>query len=286
MSTATRDDVLRPATVERVCRRLGLGTEPRHDRAGLDAVYGAWCRHVPFDNVRKLLALAGDAEDEPLPGATAEDFFAHWLADGAGGTCWPSSNGLYTVLRALGFAARRISASMHDTGVPNHGSVVVSLAEGDYLADSSLLTGSSLPLRRGRDHDHDVEGQRVRVSAASDTWVLEFPLAAGGSMRCRLLEDPVTFGFYRDRYELSRRDSPFNHALYARRGAGRERVAFQGVARFAGGDGAEPAELSREELLAALPRDLGLSEEICGRLADLPVFGRRATPAAPVPDRV
>ena len=41
----------------------GLGIErPTIDRAGLAQLYSAWCRSVPFDNVRKLIALAaGDA---------------------------------------------------------------------------------------------------------------------------------------------------------------------------------------------------------------------------------
>ena len=40
---------------ERILARLGLGQFPEPTLAGLRVLYAAWCRRVPFDNVRKLI---------------------------------------------------------------------------------------------------------------------------------------------------------------------------------------------------------------------------------------
>ena len=70
-------DSLPPATVAAVLSRLGFTDWVAPDRAGLDAVYLAWCRSVPFDNlVKRIGQVAGTApfrNDEP------EGFFALWL---------------------------------------------------------------------------------------------------------------------------------------------------------------------------------------------------------------
>ena len=58
---------------EHVLARLGFSTRPELTLAGLSLVYGAWCRSVPFDNVRKLIHVrAGNSE--PFPGSDATDF--------------------------------------------------------------------------------------------------------------------------------------------------------------------------------------------------------------------
>jgi hypothetical protein len=96
------------------------------------------------------------------------------------------------------------------------------------------------------------------------TW--EFPFG-GGTLPCRILEDPVDHAFYLARYELTRRDSPFNERLYARRNFDGSILSYLGNTRFrkdASGvtqDGLEPAKLGE-----SLVSDLGLSEEIVERL--------------------
>ena len=113
----TADDTPLPTPLrDAVCARLGIAPAPP-TLEFLEAVYAAWCRRVPFDNVRKLIALR-EAAPPPLPGTQAADFFEHWLAHGTGGTCWSSSNALYMLVTALGFTARRIAGSMRDLGFP------------------------------------------------------------------------------------------------------------------------------------------------------------------------
>ena len=136
---------LHPALREQVLDRLGLPGPPRTDLEGLAALYGAWCARVPFDNVRKMIALRS-RPDGPLPGLGAQDFFEQWMAHGAGGTCWPTSNALFELARALGFEARRVAGSMRDLGVVNHASVKVRADGREWLVDSSQLTNVPLPL--------------------------------------------------------------------------------------------------------------------------------------------
>ena len=117
------------ALVESVLEKLGLAAAPAVDRAGLESLYHAWCRSVPFDNLQKLIHIrSGSAE--PLPGDTPEEFFEAWLAHGTGGTCWAGNGALASLLAALGFAARRAIATMlvAPNLPPNHGSVSAAAA--------------------------------------------------------------------------------------------------------------------------------------------------------------
>ena len=62
-----RDGVLPASLIDRVLERLGFGTPPAIDLDGLSGLYAAWCARVPFDNVRKIIALrtgAADRNDE------------------------------------------------------------------------------------------------------------------------------------------------------------------------------------------------------------------------------
>ena len=211
------EDTLSPATVERVLTRFGFSKAPAPTRAGLEEVYLAWGRHIPFDNVRKRIALTrGDAGG--LPGGTAEEFFTAWLRHGPGGTCWPTSNGMYMLLRALGFDVRRIAASMQDMGMPNHGSVIARIEDEEVLVDSSILCERPIPLRRDGKLELDDPVHPIRIEPAGDLWLLHWGFTMSQEMMpCRLLEDPVDLPFYLKRYEISREMSPFNASLYGRR---------------------------------------------------------------------
>lgn len=73
--------------IEAVLAKLILSHRPAPTLEGLKTLYSAWCRRVPFDNIRKLIHLR-NADPGPLPGDAAKDFFDHWLRFGSGGTCW------------------------------------------------------------------------------------------------------------------------------------------------------------------------------------------------------
>ena len=133
--------------VDSVLDRLGFRERPAADRAGLDAVYLAWCRNVPFDNLVKRIHLAAGSA-APIPNGEPTAFLESWLRDGTGGTCWPSSGGLHALLSGVGFDARRGSAAMFDNlsgPVHTHGTVIVRLDGVDHWVDSSMLT-EQIPL--------------------------------------------------------------------------------------------------------------------------------------------
>ena len=69
----------RRASTEAVLAKLGFSAAPDPDRAGLDAVYAAWCRRVPFDNLVKRIHLVRRLGG-PIPNGPPEAFFASWLA--------------------------------------------------------------------------------------------------------------------------------------------------------------------------------------------------------------
>jgi len=134
--------MLTPAVTEAVLERFGLSGAHAVDRAGLEATYAAWCRHVPFDNLVKRSHLAGGSE-APIPNGPPDAFFARWLGDGTGGTCWASSGALHALLVSLGFDARRGSAAMYDNlsgPIHTHGTVIVRIDGADFWVDSSMLT--------------------------------------------------------------------------------------------------------------------------------------------------
>jgi N-hydroxyarylamine O-acetyltransferase len=97
MSSKAR--VLPEELIDSVLMKLGLAHRPEPTLQGLSSIYGAWCRRVPFDNIRKLSHVRrGDLGK--LPGDDAQDFFENWLRFGAGGTCW-AGNGAVAALESL-----------------------------------------------------------------------------------------------------------------------------------------------------------------------------------------
>ena len=206
-----------PAAVDRaladeVVDRLGLaGLTPDDD--GVAAFYGAWCRSVPFDNLRKLAALR--AGTSPLPGDTPDDFFRAWLDVGTGGTCWSSSGALGALAAHLGFDAALVVGSMLDLPEPNHGSVVIQVEDRAWLVDSSMLTGA--PHRFAAEGSRtDRAGYRSRLAPDGGTWMMVTDTPRG-DLPCRLHPGPRTAEEYRERHERTRAFSVFNEAPYVLR---------------------------------------------------------------------
>lgn len=249
-----------PTLRESVLQRLGFTTPPPPHLDGLKQLYHAWCKCVPFDNVRKMVALSGN-DHHPLPGGTAADFFSAWLADGTGGTCWSTSNALYQLLCDLGFPARRIVGQMRDLGLVNHASIKVSLSGSDWLVDTSLLHQEPLPLHRGIFIQNDpVFGAEVEPSAGGTYLLWAATPPNTHHLPCRLLDAEVTHDAYLAGYEASRERSPFNQRLYARCNRPGELIVLLGNSRFVKtASGVTAQTLTAEELCAALHRDMGIS---------------------------
>lgn len=269
------DDVEQNELPMELCRcvlhRLGLARKPNATLEGLFDVYEAWCLSVPFDNVRKMIALRTQA---PLPGSDAREFFIHWLRDGAGGTCWSTSNALYALLCSLGFSARRVRGAMRDLGFINHASTIVCIEGVDWLVDSSLLT--NVPLHLGDSvsiYPDPVVPAEVEVDNSSHVIWTHIP-PNSGYVPCRLIPGHATYGDYLTGYEQSKSRSAFNQQLYIRRNFAGRLLVLVGRTRCARtSQGLTSCELSGEEACEALCREFGLADRLvqewvaCGGLS-------------------
>lgn len=262
---------MRGALIERVLERLAV-ERPAPDLGGLRRVYDAWCQAVPFDNVHKLLHLA-ERRPGPLPGSTPEAFFAAWLSDGTGGTCWAGNGALHALLVGLGFAAERAAGTMlvgPDTPGPNHGSVVVSLAEGRYLVDASILSGAPLRLPEPGE-PADLEAPLPRIE-----WLGEHPVVRWRTVRdpqgflCRIERVGLPAAEWDERHQRTAAGSPFNTALSVRARRGPGTIGFGLGQRFAfdarGALSVEPRDRAGRDRF--LVQELGVSPALVARLPD------------------
>lgn len=268
--------------LERVLAKLGFSKIPEPSLETLGALYAAWCRNVPFDNVRKLIHVQrGDAA--VLPGTNAEDFLEAWLRWGTGGTCWSGAGACHALLSAVGFSAERGIATMLVAPdlPPNHGTVRVNLEGNFFLLDSSILHGAPLPLIHEEPTavDHPAWGVRCswRDGKAYISWR---PLHKVDGFECRLERFGATAREYDEFYERTREWSPFNYEVTARRNVGSEvrGIAF-GQAVVLRNDGSVSSEpVATTERNRVLIEDLGISEEIVVQIPD-------DTPTPPPPGK-
>lgn len=257
----------------RVIERLGVATPPALDLAGLATLYGAWCRAVPFDNIRKL-AFVRRHETGPLPGDDPVDFFEQWLRHGAGGTCWAGNGALCELLLALGFDARRGIATMMSVpnAAPNHGTVIVDVPEGRFIADASIMSVEPIPVieRAAARVDHPVWGvtgewldQRFAVR-----WL---PLRVGDRIHCRVEEWAGDRARFQQQHEDTRPWSPFNFALTFNLVRGNTRIGIaNGLAITINADGTRTTEPipDRDARTRLLVDKFDVSEELAATLPD------------------
>jgi N-hydroxyarylamine O-acetyltransferase len=259
---------LDPALTEAVLDRLGLAERPAPDRAGLDTLYLAWCRSVPFDNLVKRVHLVSGST-EPFPNGDPEWFLRRFVRDGTGGTCWPGSAALHAILSGLGFAARRGSAAMYDNlsgPIHTHGTVIVRIDGADLWVDSSMLTDLPLPLERGRETRRDDPVSPVRAEPVGDLWRIWWSGSGDGAdIGCLLLDDDVTAEHFFARYEVSRDMSPFNTSLHATRNAPGMRVTVKGDKRYER-TAAGITSTRMDDRDQVLVEEFGYSEEIVAQL--------------------
>jgi N-hydroxyarylamine O-acetyltransferase len=254
-----------------VLERLSLRERPAPTLAGLEAVYGAWCDRVPFDNVVKRIHLTGGSA-APFPNADPGAFFDLYLRHGTGGTCWPSTLALHALLVDLGFDARLGSASMRDDvagRIHTHGTILVRVDEHEYWVDTSMLTERPVPVERGVETRYDHPFRPVRVEPVDDLWRVHwYRQAFPEEIGCLLLDDDVTVAHCQARYEASREMSPFNTMLHATTMRDRRSVAIAHGHRCEHDtDGFRYEHLAdRAARDRVLVDDFGYSDEIVARL--------------------
>ncbi len=264
--------------VDAVLERLGVAA-PRSDLAGLGAVYGAWCQAVPFDNVLKRLWLE---EKWPgrLPGSTAVDFFRDWLEYRTGGTCWAGNGALAALLRALGFDITLGAATMMaapDTPGPNHGTVVVTLPEGRFVTDASILSGVPLRLPDAGEVPPQPSALPAVQMANGRVAILWRTVRQPEGFPCRIDRIGLDAAEWDALHQHTATWSPFNYATSARLNRGDDVIGYgAGLTYRIRPDGAldsEPADRG------AMIRFLAEVLEIDGTVAD------RLPEDRPVPPR-
>jgi arylamine N-acetyltransferase len=271
---ATDEPSLSPALLERVLAKLGLKKQPTTDLAGLNAIYAAACGGIPFDNIQKRIWLRTD-RTKPVTGGDPNEFFQNWVQHGTGGTCWPTSGGMYALARALGFAARRIAGSVIVHNYPsgaNHGSVLVTLDGLEYLFDFTFGSFKVPVLVPGKASSTGTGIHNVDITPLDgDGWELSFFMGWSTTplpFRYEPENDPVDHGFFIDRHDRASRVGFFNDTLlFRRRFADSIVTVGRGKKRVIASDGTmtktDLTTAQRDELLV---NELGLSEEIVARI--------------------
>jgi N-hydroxyarylamine O-acetyltransferase len=256
--------------LERVLMKLGWSDHPAPTLDNLRALYAAWCRKVPFDNVRKLIHVQNH-DPGPLPGDDAAEFFEAWLTYGTGGTCWAGNGALQTLLVSLGFPACRGMGTMLVTPhvPPNHGTVLVTYDETHYVVDASIIHGEPLRLDEYATTGVDHPTWGVQCSKRDAYWHIQWrPLHMPNGLECRIDHLFVTRETFKARHEQTRPWSPFNYELYARLSRGDAVVGTTSGQRveFNSAEGVVQKPLDGDNRIRLLVDELGMQEEIVRRL--------------------
>jgi arylamine N-acetyltransferase len=269
-STAGNDPGLREDLVESVLEKLELARRPEPTVQGLKAIYSAWCRRVPFDNIRKLIHVRS-RDSRVLPGDDAADFLENWIRFGAGGTCWAGNGALYVLLDSLGFAARRAVGTMltAPTASRNHGSVVVECEGQVHIVDASILYDEPLALDAGMPAGVVHPAWGVQSVMRDQQWIIRWrPLHKPDGRDCRIEQWGASSSVFRELHEKSRVHSPFNDELYVRlnRGDAVIGAAFGRRIEFDAAGGISQSELGGKERLRFLIEEIGIDEELAQAL--------------------
>ena len=209
--------------LDRVLAKLGLERRPGIDLAGLNSVYAAFSGNVSNDNVQKRIWLSGDRAS-PVAGGEPAEFFENWLTHGTGGTCFPINGAFATLLGALEFPVRRIASTMMvpgvERGVSNHGSVIVTFDDVDYVADAQTAGFEALPLRPGEETRTTSGIHAMSAAPIEDGFEVRFHIGHTREQAFRFQtepeNDPVDHERFVSLYDRSANDafSPFNNQLY------------------------------------------------------------------------
>ena len=267
------DDV-QPDLLDQVLERFGLSERPQLDLDGLSTVYNAWCESMSFDNVQKRVYM-GEDRSGPLPGIEPAEFLQNYVNHGTGGTCWPSSGGLWALLDGLGYDAHRVSGNMIvpvPLEEPNHGSTAVFIEGQTVLVDSSILNHVPMPLVEGEDSTTDFPLNETQIEWVGDTWQVHWLPGHGRDEIVMRLDGPGagesrSFEFWTHRSDVSRGSSMFNDALYIRKTVpgGIRTIGRGALISISEGPTVEVAELDNETRDRELIETFGLSEEIVAR---------------------
>ncbi len=263
--------MLIPQLVDQVLQKLGFSNHPNADIDGLSALYGRWCRNIPFDNIQKRLFYSGPAEG-PIPGHDSTDFFQKWLDYGTGGTCWATTHGMHDLLAALGFNVVRGAATMltsPDAVGPTHGTTVVSLDGRQYLVDGSMLTERPVPIEEGEFRGTGHPAERIRIEHREGLWhVLWYSAHRPDGVWCRIEKIDVPKSEFNQYHERTRTFSRFNFSPYVRLNhpTTTQTIVFGEKVSIQSDGQLSRAALSDEGRIQCLVEEFGIAEELAAVL--------------------
>lgn len=237
---------LTDTAIDEVIEKLGFVERPATDVEGLTALYRAWCRQVPFDNLRKLVAMHFSLPE--IPGIDPADFFAAWQITGAGSTCWGSNNAIHALLDGLGFEADLVSASMFD-GEMNHGTTIVTIGGSRFVVDTAVHGDLPVEMVDGKITAVEHHGYRTVARQDDKGWLVDHSTPDPDFLLpCRIL-DPIDHAVTEEANEKSRGWSPFNDgiAVGINDAGGVWRLRSTSLVRF-DADGITTRELSEPEV--------------------------------------
>lgn len=265
-----KTEKLAPELIEQMLTKLGFSEPPSVDLDGLTSLYGAWCRKVPFDNIRKRIHLAAN-DPRPLPGDDDTEFFKGWLRYGVGGTCWAGNAALHALLDTLGFLCERGTATMltDSQQPPNHGTVSVYFDHKQYLVDASMMHNTPLILDPNKRSEIKELQWGLSSTPHLQQWIIQWrPLHMPDGCNCRIEQFPVSRDTFRQLNEVSRTLSPFNDSLYFRLNGQKSVLGIShGMAINIPSTGImNTTPISHDHSIKLLIDKMGISEEIAVKI--------------------
>ncbi len=206
--------IIPSVTVQKVLSRFNI-TDLECNQEGLEKIYQAWCRNIPFDNFWKRLDLAKTPfinKDQIDP----TTFFEAWLEHGIGGTCWTTTNALQHLLVEIGFQSRIVGGSMGDMGMVNHGSLIVTTNDGqEFIVDSSISNETPIEVTPktidNSPHSIQLIDEDVKLSV-----LFEFP-SKKDLMKCAIYNDTFSQKALHKSHLESYTHSLFNDCVYIKK---------------------------------------------------------------------
>ncbi len=256
--------------LERILSKLCLKSFPPLNLKGLETVYAAWCRSIPFDNIRKLIHLESE-NPALLPGHNPVDFFEGWLRYGTGGTCWAGSDALFTFIYSLGFKVYRGVATMllAPNLPPNHGTVIVKFNDKHFLVDSSMLHNTPMCIDPETHSEIKHPAWGIEGDVHRGKYHIRWrPLHMLDGCACRV--DRIGAG--REKFlqynEKTRIWGPFNYSLYVRvnRDVSVLGVAFGFKVMIDAEGNIERYQIGEAERRQFLIEELGINQNIVKQL--------------------
>jgi N-hydroxyarylamine O-acetyltransferase len=167
-----------PLTTTELARyfgRIGFSGPATRELSTLQALHKLHVMAIPFENLDSWLGT--------VPSLREETVFDKLVVQGRGGYCFEQNQLFMRVLLSLGFEVQALSARVHVPGLQlprNHLVLLVSLAEGQYLADVgfggiALTAPLALDCREAQQAMH--ERWRLEQGGWSGSYVLSAAVA-------------------------------------------------------------------------------------------------------------